>query len=104
MRERDVGTLGLGFLASLDQAIGQKVLRPMVIDQVVTPVALEQPAMVRKGDQVVIIARAGNLAVRMPGEAMSDGGFNEQIRVKNLNSNRVIKANITGPGQVEVSM
>ena len=104
MRERDVGTLGLGFLASLDQAIGQKVLRPMVIDQVLTPVALEQPAMVRKGDQVVIIARTGSLAVRMPGEAMADGSFNEQIRVKNLNSNRVIKANITGPGQVEVSM
>lgn len=104
MRERDVGTLGLGFLASLDQAVGQKVIRPMVIDQVLTPVALEQPHMVHKGDHVVIIARSGSLAVRMPGEAMADGGFNEQIRVKNLNSNRVIKANITGPGQVEVSM
>ncbi|WP_424753608.1 flagella basal body P-ring formation protein FlgA [Klebsiella pneumoniae] len=40
----------------------------------------------------------------MPGEAMSDGSFNEQIRVKNLNSSRVIKANVTGPGQVEVAM
>ncbi|KPW30067.1 Flagellar basal-body P-ring formation protein FlgA [Pseudomonas coronafaciens pv. atropurpurea] len=42
--------------------------------------------------------------MRMPGEAMSDGGFNEQIRVKNLNSQRVIKASVTGPGQVEVAM
>jgi flagella basal body P-ring formation protein FlgA len=40
----------------------------------------------------------------MPGEALSDGGFNEQIRVKNLNSQRVIKANIVAPGQVEVAM
>ncbi len=104
MRERDVSSVGLGFLSSLDQAVGQKVVRPMVIDQVVTPVALEQPRMIHKGDQVVIIARSGSLAVRMPGEAMSDGSFNEQIRVKNLNSSRVIKANVTGPGQVEVAM
>ena len=40
----------------------------------------------------------------MPGEALSDGGFNEQIRVRNLNSNKVIKAQITAPGQVEVAM
>lgn len=104
LRERDVGLLGQGFLDSLDQAIGQKVVRPTVIDQILTPVHLEQPQMVRKGDQVVISARSGSMSVRMPGEALSDGGFNEQIRVKNLNSKRVIKANIVAPGQVEVAM
>ena len=58
----------------------------------------------RKGDQVVINARSGTLTVRMPGEALSDGGLSEQVRVKNLNSKRVIKARITGPGQVEVAL
>jgi flagella basal body P-ring formation protein FlgA len=104
LRERDVGLLGQGFLDSLDQAVGQKVVRPTVIDQILTPVHLEQPELVKKGDQVVIIARSGSMSVRMPGEALSDGGFNEQIRVKNLNSQRVIKANVTAPGQVEVPM
>lgn len=104
MRERDVGQVGQGFLTSLDQAVGQKMLRPTVVDQVLAPTFIEQPEMVHKGDQVVITARSGSLSVRMPGEALSDGGFNEQIRVKNLNSQRVIKANITGPGQVEVAM
>lgn len=104
LRERDVGLLGQGFLDSLDQAIGQKLVRPTVIDQILTPVHLEQPQMVRKGDQVVISARSGAMSVRMPGEALSDGGYNEQIRVKNLNSKRVIKANIVAPGQVEVPM
>jgi flagellar basal body P-ring formation protein FlgA len=104
LRERDVGLLGQGFLDSLDQAIGQKVVRPTVIDQILTPVHLEQPQMVHKGDQVVITARSGSMSVRMPGEALADGGFNEQIRVKNLNSKRVIKANVVAPGQVEVPM
>ena len=104
MRERDVGQLGQGFLSDLDQAIGQKVLRPTVVDQIIAPTFLEQPQMVHKGDQVVITARSGSISVRMPGEALSDGTFNEQIRVRNLNSKRVIKANITGPGQVEAPM
>lgn len=104
LRERDVGLLGQGFLASLDQAVGQKVVRPMVIDQVITPVHLEQAEVIRKGDHVVITARSGTLAVRMPGEALTKGGMSEQIRVRNLNSKRVVKARVTGPGQVEVSM
>ena len=34
----------------------------------------------------------------------SKGGISEQIRVRNLNSKRVVKARVTGPGQVEVAM
>ncbi|MFL6534920.1 MAG: flagellar basal body P-ring formation chaperone FlgA [Pseudomonas sp.] len=104
LRERDVSQITQGFLTSVDQAIGQKLVRPMVADQVVTLVHLEQAEVVRKGDQVVITARSGTLAVRMPGEALSNGGMREQIRVKNLNSQRVIKAQVIAPGQVEVAM
>ncbi|MNN93268.1 flagellar basal body P-ring biosynthesis protein FlgA [compost metagenome] len=53
---------------------------------------------------MVITARSGTLSVRMPGEALSNGSLSEQIRVKNLNSQRVIKAQVMAPGQVEVSM
>ncbi len=104
MRERDIGQVTQGYLTTLDQAIGQRLTRPMVADQVITLVNLEQTEVIRKGDQVVITARSGTLSVRMPGEALSNGGMSEQIRVKNLNSKRVIKAQVTAPGQVEVAM
>ncbi len=104
LRERDVGTLNQGFLTELDQALEMKVLRPTVLDQVLTPQHLEQADVVRKGDHVVIVARSGTLSVRMPGEALSKGGIGEQIRIRNLNSKRVVKARVTGPGQVEVAM
>ncbi|MHC6226665.1 flagellar basal body P-ring formation chaperone FlgA [Pseudomonas sp. X10] len=104
LRERDVGTLNQGFLTQLNQAVGMKLLRPTVMDQVLTPQHLEQAEVVRKGDHVVIMARSGSLSVRMPGEALSKGGLSEQIRVRNLNSKRVVKARVTGPGQVEVAM
>lgn len=104
MRERDISLISQGYLTTLDQAIGQRLTRPMVADQVITLVHLEQAEVIRKGDQVVITARSGAISVRMPGEALSNGGMSEQIRVKNLNSKRVIKAQVTAPGQVEVSM
>ena len=104
LRERDVSLINQGYLTSLDQAVGQKLTRPVVTDQVLTLVHLEQAEVIRKGDQVVISASSGGLNVRMPGEALSNGGMSEQIRVKNLNSNRVIKARVTAPGQVEVAL
>ncbi|MEN8638134.1 flagellar basal body P-ring formation chaperone FlgA [Pseudomonas sichuanensis] len=104
LRERDVGTLSRGYLTETDQAVGMKLVRPTVIDQVLTQQHLEQAEVVRKGDHVVIVAHSGTLSVRMPGEALSKGGLYEQIRVRNLNSKRVVKARITGPGQVEVAM
>ncbi|MNE08036.1 flagellar basal body P-ring biosynthesis protein FlgA [compost metagenome] len=104
LRERDVGLLKQGYLTALDQALGQKLVRSTVIDQVLGPVHLEQAEVIRKGDHVVITARSGTLSVRMPGEALSKGSTSEQIRVRNLNSKRVVKARVTGPGQVEVAM
>lgn len=104
LRERDISLINQGYFTSVDQAIGQKLTRQTVGDQVITLVHLEQAEVVRKGDQVVITARSGTLSVRMPGEALSNGGLAEQIRVKNLNSMRVIKAQVTAPGQVEVAM
>ncbi|WAH57397.1 flagellar basal body P-ring formation protein FlgA [Pseudomonas silvicola] len=104
MRERDVSLLSQGYLTALDQAVGQKLLRPTVNDQVLSPAHVEAPDTIKKGDNVVITATTGSLAVKMPGEALSKGAMSEQIRVRNLNSNRVIKARVTGPGQVEVAM
>lgn len=102
--ERDVGLLNQGYLTSLEQALGKKLTRTLLPDQVLAPLHLQQAEVVRKSDQVVISARSGTINVRMPGEALSDGAPGEQIKVRNLSSQRVIRARVIGPGQVEVAM
>ncbi len=104
LAERDVSLLTQGYLTSLDQVLGNKLTRPVQLDQALAPTLLQLAEVVRKGDQVVITARSGGINVRMPGEAMSDGAPGTQIRVKNLRSGRVVKARVAGPGQVEVAM
>jgi flagella basal body P-ring formation protein FlgA len=104
LQERDVGTLNQGYLSELEQALAYKLTRPLTADQVLTPNHLEKAAVIGKGDQVVITARSNGLSVRMPGEALSDGAPGEQIRVRNLSSKRIVKARVSGPGQVEVDL
>ncbi|MDF3194440.1 MAG: flagella basal body P-ring formation protein FlgA [Gammaproteobacteria bacterium HGW-Gammaproteobacteria-13] len=104
LAERDVGLLNQGYLTALKQAIGKKLTRPLLPDQVLAPIHVQAAEAIRKGDQVVISARSGGISVRMPGEALSDGTIGKQISVRNQRSNRVIRARVVGPGQVEVAM
>lgn len=104
LAERDIGLLSQGYLTDVEQAIGNKLGRPLIPGQIVAPAFLQQPATIHKGDQVIITAAGAGISVRMIGEALSDGSIDQQIRVKNLKSERIIKARVIGPGQVEVNM
>lgn len=104
LAERDVGLLNQGYLTALPQAVGKKLTRPLLPDQVLAPTHVQMAEAIRKGDQVVISARSGGISVRMPGEALSDGTVGKQISVRNQRSNRVVRARVVGPGQVEVAM
>lgn len=104
LAERDVSLLSQGYLTTFDQVLGNKLTRSALPDQVLPPSSVSLAEVVHKGDQVVISAKNSTINVRMPGEALSDGALGSQIRVKNQRSGRVIKARVTGPGQVKVAM
>ncbi len=57
-----------------------------------------------KGDDVAIYAKSKNLHIKTSGEALKDGNLQDLIRVKNLNSNKIIEARVIGIGEVEVRM
>jgi flagella basal body P-ring formation protein FlgA len=104
LAEMDIGQLKQGYLADAAQAVGKKLTRTLQANQVIPASLLVTAAVVRRGDHVVISARGTGISVRMPGEALSDGGPGDQIRVRNLRSERIIRARVTGPGAVEVQM
>lgn len=104
LRERNLGQLSGGYLTQPEQAVGLRVRRPIAADAVLSPNQLEQDETVKRGDRVVISAANSRVAVRMPGEALESGSTGSQIRVRNTRSDRVVRARITGPGQVEVGM
>jgi flagella basal body P-ring formation protein FlgA len=102
--ERDVGLLNNAYLTDMEQIKGLRLRRQVSADTVLSPNQLEQQEVVKRGDKVVISAANAQVSVRMPGEALESGNLGSQIRVRNNRSGRVVKARISGPGQVEVAM
>lgn len=68
------------------------------------PIRNGQICVVCKGDNVEILANTGNITIRTSGIAQQDGSFNQQIRVENSRSHKVISAKVVAVGQVQVNM
>lgn len=63
---------------------------------------LQVPPVVERGDRVRMIAVRGPLRITARGEALSDGIRGAYIRVRNLDSRKVVSGRVTGPGEIEL--
>ena len=99
---RDTTTLHGGYLTDPARVVGMLVRRSLAARAVASEASIEEPTLVERGQQVVVVARAGGLEVRGGGKALSDGRHGELIRVRNDRSARVIEAMVMAPGTVVV--
>jgi len=60
--------------------------------------------LVCKGDTITIIAKSKNFMIKTKGTALSSGNINQQIRVKNSRSGRVINPKISAVNQVTITL
>lgn len=98
--ERDVAQLGYGYLTDPAALAGRQLLRPLRAGAVLSPVALAAPTLVRRGDQVTLLAGAGALAVRSSGTALENGSEGAQVRVRNAGSGRIVQGVVQAAGTV----
>ena len=100
--KQDLGRLHRGYFSDKSQLIGKETRRRLRQGHVITPSQVKAPLLVKRGDQVELIARSSPYAVRMSGKAMADGARGDRIRVKNLSSKRIVEGTVTQAGQVTV--
>lgn len=101
---RDLGTLSYGYVLHTEQAAGKRVLRGLSEGTVLTPAILAAPQWVKRGERVTVLAQAGGMEVRMTGEAMMDGTEGAVVRVRNLNTARVIEGTVIAQGVIQVRL
>jgi flagella basal body P-ring formation protein FlgA len=65
---------------------------------------VESQKLVKRGQQVVLLAQTSSIIVKMSGKAMADGAAGEKIKVKNLSSDRVIEGIVTENGSVRTNV
>jgi flagellar basal body P-ring formation protein FlgA len=101
LAERDVIASSSPTLQSPDQALGLTLRRPLAANTPITSNLLLQQLLVRRGDRLSIRSKSGAIAVQTVAEALENGRNGERIRVKNVQSKRIVDVVITGPGEAQ---
>lgn len=100
----EISRLRSGYFSQKEQVIGKELTRAMTAGEIFQPNRLKSPLLVRRGEDVMIVASTGGLEVRSRGKAMADASEGQVLNVRNLRSNRTIQAIAVKPGVVMVSM
>ena len=102
--ERDVARLHQGYLDDPADIEGMQLKRPVGAGTVLTRSLVQAPRLVKRGQRVTLEARTGAIAVRMAGEAVSDGSRGQRIRVRALDSRRIVEGVVVSSGVVKVTL
>ncbi len=104
MQLMDIADLRQGFLESTAQIHGQQLRYPLTVGSVIPSRGLKQEKVVKRGEQIVLVAAAGTMEVRMNGTALEDASIGDKVRVRNSSSERVVEGIVYSPGIVKVTM
>lgn len=102
LASKEVRILNTGYFLNMENAIGMVSKRPIRKNEVVRQSNMAPPLLVAKGDYVKITAAAGQLSVSTNGIALTKGREGEQIKVRNIGSEKILRARVTGIGRVNV--
>jgi len=91
-----------GYFTNPDQLIGSVARYPIRSGKVITAHQVAAKLAVNTGDRVIITSQATGFSIAVNGLALAGGQVGEQIKVKNIMSNREILAKIESEGVVTV--
>lgn len=102
LAEIDVSGVHKAYFTQIDDVVGLRSKRAVAGGKTLHAGLLRREKLVKRGARVEIIANMGGLHVTMRGKALADGGRGDRIRVKNLNSGRVVSGTVSGRGVIQV--
>lgn len=102
IKKKNITGLRDGIIVNPDDAIGFTVKKRIRDRQPISPSLLNQPLLVERGQQVVMLAEQDGVRAQMIGKALKKGRKGDVIKVKNLNSERTVSAIVEGQGLVHM--
>ena len=103
IESRDISGWRQNFLIDPGEAVGKQLKNSLKGGAVLFDRFLMAPVLVKRGDQVVILAQSDQFRITALGEAKTAGSRGEMIRVKNLMSRKSLLARVKDSGLVEVN-
>lgn len=103
-RVRETSMRGRGdTLVDPDEAVGKRAARSIRSGSTLTSAMVEDPPVVERGSDVIILAETETLRITTRGEALEDGRHGERIRVRNLQSGKELFTTVKASGWVTVA-
>lgn len=92
------------YISDPAQLVGQRLRRPVALGEALSADALLIAPVVRRGQQLTLLAHTSGMDVRVTVVALADGKPDERIRVQNPSSLRVVEATVRSAQLAEVSL
>ncbi|MEG3192946.1 flagellar basal body P-ring formation chaperone FlgA [Lysobacter sp. D1-1-M9] len=102
VQRRDMSGEGAGF-SDPAQLIGRLPRLSLPRGAALTEADLATGALLRRGDPVVLVSRAGGVEVRVAGRALGKATPGGTVSVENIGSRRVVRGRLIEEGVVEVT-
>lgn len=99
---RRYSQLNHGYYGSAKLLTNMEAKRNIKMGQVLTPAVVKAQKLVMRGQHITIVAQTAGLNLRAKGKALMDGQRGQTIKVKNLNSKKLIYAKVVATGMVKV--
>ena len=94
LERMDVGKLAAGYLTELNKAVGQQVRYAMPPGSVLSERNLSRPILIKRGENIRIVARVGELEVFANGVTFSQGAAGDLVRVQNTVTKRIMTGRV----------
>jgi flagella basal body P-ring formation protein FlgA len=91
------------FVARVEDLGNRLTRRPIPAGTALPADALEAALLIKRGQQVTLVAQTAGFEVRAPGKAMGDASARQRVRVQNLNSLKIVEGLAETENVVRVS-
>lgn len=104
LRRREVTRYSKGVIESFNEIKGMVSKRLLRSSQIISMNMFEEPELVKKGDIVKVLLSSGALTVKAKGIALNNAKKGEVLRVKNIDSKRIISTIVDSDGTARLSI
>ena len=92
------------FISDVGNLRGRRLKRALPAGTPLTADELVPDVLVKRGQQVTLLASSGPFEIRAQGQALTDGAENQRIRVQNMSSRRIVEGVVENPSTVRIEL
>ena len=98
--KRNINDYRRGYFTDSTQLLGKVSRRAIARNAVVSPSAITQAVLIKRGQPVNILVQSDGIEISVKGKALMDGAVNDLIKAQNISSKKIVYGTVIAPGTI----